>query len=258
VPPSAGEEAPAPAIPRAPRWSDPPASRREIFAVPAEADDAALDLETDVDPDEPLDADWLDEYDEAEEDRGTSLQPFAPRAPRVLPKAPGAREVLLVAAGLGAIAVAIPLLRGDLFAPEDDAGSALPPVTREHLPTPPPPSAPAATPPAGTPAAPPNGPDQGLRLMNEPLPEEPAVEGPEPSPPAAVADDSGILVPLAVQVDARPQARIEVDGVDVGRTPIASIPLIPGDHIFRARMADGRIVERVVRIHEDNRQILIE
>ena len=77
----------------------------------------------------------------------------------------------------------------------------------------------------------------------------------KPAPPAA----SGIHVgPLSVQVNATPWARIEVDGVNLGATPVANIPLLPGEHTFRARMSDGRTLEKVVDIDESRRFVSFE
>jgi hypothetical protein len=60
---------------------------------------------------------------------------------------------------------------------------------------------------------------------------------PEPPPPT-----------IAVSLNARPWARIEVDGSEVGITPLGDLPISPGPHRFRARLADGRVIERVVQI----------
>jgi hypothetical protein len=58
---------------------------------------------------------------------------------------------------------------------------------------------------------------------------------------------------VSVQVNASPWANIEVDGVDLGPTPIAGIPLLAGPHQFRARMPDGRVLERDVEVTPENR-----
>jgi len=71
----------------------------------------------------------------------------------------------------------------------------------------------------------------------------------DPSADAAPAD------PLAVNVNASPWARVEIDGVDVGETPLAGIPVLPGPHTFRATLPDGRVVERTVDIAADNRHV---
>jgi hypothetical protein len=57
------------------------------------------------------------------------------------------------------------------------------------------------------------------------------------------------LAPLAsVSLNARPWARIEVDGRDVGITPLADLPLAPGRHRFRAHLPGGVVVERLERV----------
>ena len=63
---------------------------------------------------------------------------------------------------------------------------------------------------------------------------------------------------ISVDLNARPWALIQVDGVDLGATPIAGIPLLAGKHQFRARMPDGRVVERVDEVTEQNRFIVFE
>ncbi len=79
----------------------------------------------------------------------------------------------------------------------------------------------------------------------------------EPKPRTAEANGSTVG-PLSVQVNATPWARIEVDGVNFGATPVADIPLLPGEHIFKARMSDGRILEKVVEIDDSKRFVSFE
>ncbi len=94
-----------------------------------------------------------------------------------------------------------------------------------------------------------------------PAPAPPALaEIPEPAPapelPAGVPTPTAPLAEEAapapetfhVGVNARPWAHVEVDGHDVGMTPIAALELEGGLHIFRARMPDGRIVVRRIEI----------
>ncbi len=106
----------------------------------------------------------------------------------------------------------------------------------------------------------------GLRSLLEPPPvSAPAPRAPvsEPNPPPARAEAPvPVIAPAAstfsVQVNARPWANIEVDGVDLGPTPIAGIPLLGGQHRFRARLPDGRVVERMVDVSAENRFIVFE
>jgi type II secretory pathway predicted ATPase ExeA len=64
--------------------------------------------------------------------------------------------------------------------------------------------------------------------------------------------------PVGVNLNATPWAEIEVDGLRIGLTPLAGVPLRPGRHVFRAQMPDGRILERSVRIGPENRHVTFE
>ena len=70
---------------------------------------------------------------------------------------------------------------------------------------------------------------------------------PTPPKPAPAAP------PVSVAINATPWATIEIDGREVGETPLAGIMLPPGAHAFRARLPDGRVVERSVEIDAKNR-----
>jgi len=72
---------------------------------------------------------------------------------------------------------------------------------------------------------------------------------PEPAPPHAVPQ------PISVSINATPWATIEIDGEEIGVTPMAGVLLAPGDHTFRVRMPDGAVREEIVRIAPDNRHI---
>ena len=48
-------------------------------------------------------------------------------------------------------------------------------------------------------------------------------------------------------------ARIDVDGIPLGETPLAGLPLLPGPHVIRATLPDGRILERTVEVSPDSR-----
>jgi hypothetical protein len=80
---------------------------------------------------------------------------------------------------------------------------------------------------------------------------------PEPAPPAAPID-TALLGPFRVQVNATPWARVRVDGIDFGETPLANIPLLAGPHTFQVLMSDGRVIERVVEIDAEKRFVGFE
>jgi hypothetical protein len=63
---------------------------------------------------------------------------------------------------------------------------------------------------------------------------------------------------FAVQINATPWANVEVDGIDLGATPLANIPLLGGAHFFRVRMPDGRVIERSIEIDAERRFISFE
>ncbi|MCH7645065.1 MAG: AAA family ATPase [Myxococcales bacterium] len=77
-------------------------------------------------------------------------------------------------------------------------------------------------------------------------------------PPATVPPLAETLGPLAVQINASPWANVEVDGIDLGATPLANIPLFAGAHSFRVRMPDGRVLERTIEIDAERRFISFE
>jgi hypothetical protein len=87
------------------------------------------------------------------------------------------------------------------------------------------------------------------------------VPAPEPAPiarPEPVAPPPAPVVTIPVHVNATPWATIAVDGIDLGETPIAGVPLVPGSHKFVARMPDGRVIERTVEIDEKRRHVSFE
>ena len=63
---------------------------------------------------------------------------------------------------------------------------------------------------------------------------------------------------IATSINAKPWARIEIDGVDVGETPLGEFPLREGKHQFRAFLSDGRIIERTETITRQNYRVLFE
>jgi len=87
-------------------------------------------------------------------------------------------------------------------------------------------------------------------------PEPPAVAAAPPAPAiAAEPAPSPPLSRVSVNLNARPWARIEVDGRELGITPLGGIPLARGPHLFRARFADGRVLERRVTVDARHNRI---
>jgi hypothetical protein len=76
----------------------------------------------------------------------------------------------------------------------------------------------------------------------------PRAEAPEPAAAPALA-------PIPVNINAVPWAYISVDGRDLGATPLADVPLLPGPRLFRAELPDGTIVERTVEISAAERHV---
>ena len=66
------------------------------------------------------------------------------------------------------------------------------------------------------------------------------------------------MPPVAVAINATPWATIEIDGREVGDTPLAGISLPPGPHVFRAKLPDGRVVERKVEVSARNRFVTFQ
>jgi hypothetical protein len=61
---------------------------------------------------------------------------------------------------------------------------------------------------------------------------------------------------VQAQINARPWARIRIDGVDVGPTPL-SRPLAPGVYRIAAEFADGRSLQRSVAIGPERRFVAL-
>jgi serine/threonine-protein kinase len=107
---------------------------------------------------------------------------------------------------------------------------------------------------AAEPAPPPPIPEELPEIVVETIPhlemELPEVAAePGPAAPAPAPE------PISVSINATPWASIEIDGDEIGITPLAGVFLAPGDHDFRVTMPDGTILERTVRIAPDNRHI---
>ncbi len=72
------------------------------------------------------------------------------------------------------------------------------------------------------------------------------------------AEPEPVPEPVQVAVNAIPWAVIEIDGREVGETPLARIPLPPGRHRFVARFPDGRVVARDAQVDSENRRFVFE
>ena len=85
-----------------------------------------------------------------------------------------------------------------------------------------------------------------------------ALPAPEPAPLPSGAAEGAASLPLRVQaqINARPWARIRIDGVDVGPTPL-SRPLAPGIYRIDAEFADGRSLQRHVEIGPEQRFVAL-
>ncbi|MDH3519058.1 MAG: AAA family ATPase [Myxococcales bacterium] len=83
-----------------------------------------------------------------------------------------------------------------------------------------------------------------------------ATQPTSPTPTAVLAPVPPVIV--RVGINAVPWAVIEVDGVEIGETPLAGIGIAVGAHRFRARMPDGSVRERVVEIDAEHRRVVFE
>ncbi len=131
------------------------------------------------------------------------------------------------------------------------------PLTRVGPPPPPPATVrPTGTPAAAAPAATPPA-SLDAELPPPPRSVAPAPEvlaSPEPASVSGVAasQEAGTPEPavptVRVTIHASPWARVRIDGLPVGTTPLAGLDLRPGLHHFRLVFADGhtREAERVV------------
>jgi type II secretory pathway predicted ATPase ExeA len=191
----------------------------------------------------------LPEYAEEEIRPEFGLPSWARRAGTRAEGAPSARSVFATVLLIGSLGVSLSALRAWMG----------PPAASEEARAPT--TGPVAAPPERLPQAAPRAPSS-LAAPAVPAPEPAAPEPPvaraepRPEPPPPPADPR--FTTVSVQVNARPWALIQVDGVDLGPTPISGIPLLAGQHHVRARMPDGRVVERDVEVSERNRFIVFE
>jgi hypothetical protein len=81
---------------------------------------------------------------------------------------------------------------------------------------------------------------------------------PEPRDLPGSAAEAAVSLPIQVlaQINARPWARIRIDGVDVGPTPL-SHRLAPGVYRIDAEFADGRSLRRSVAIGPEQRFVAL-
>ncbi len=91
----------------------------------------------------------------------------------------------------------------------------------------------------------------------EEAPAAEAVDVVEPEPASAAAEAAPLPTLYEIGINARPWAKVEVDGLDIGMTPIAGLELEEGLHIFRAQMPDGRIVVRRIEIGPETNRSLV-
>ena len=87
-------------------------------------------------------------------------------------------------------------------------------------------------------------------LASSPPPEATPLPSPTWEPAAPLP------VQVQAQINARPWARIRIDGVDVGPTPL-SRPLAPGVYRIEAEFADGRSLQRHVEIGPEQRFVAL-
>jgi AAA domain-containing protein len=79
----------------------------------------------------------------------------------------------------------------------------------------------------------------------------------KPAPAVAVvaSAESARADAVAVHINAKPWARVTVDGRDLGITPLGNVPLEPGPRRFRAELPDGRVIERTVDVGPETRRV---
>ena len=173
--------------------------------------------------------------------------PTAPVLPRRAPS-PSRKAIVLSSLLVAFAAVAIPVIRSILSEPRQIAvierqADLREPIQADLL------ESGEAIQPAGLVARETIGEIRAANRAEEPR----TIERLSVEPPLA-----GALGPFAVQINASPWANVEVDGIDLGVTPLANIPLLAGVHSFRVRMPDGRVIERTIEIDAERRFISFE
>jgi type II secretory pathway predicted ATPase ExeA len=113
----------------------------------------------------------------------------------------------------------------------------------------------AVEPPPAPPPDPTESPDASSAALEAPASPAPAAAPPAVEPPAPPPPPAELV---AVAINAIPWAVIEVDGEEIGETPLAGIQLSVGRHRFRARMPDGSVREQVIRIDADTTTVVFD
>jgi type II secretory pathway predicted ATPase ExeA len=202
-----------------------------------------------------------------------AAEPAPERPPRRIRTVPIFFAVALVSAVLGFVLAS--RLQRDLPMPRPAA-----PITAERAPAPartPPPAAPPAEEPVAeapeptpvpTPTAAAPTPELASPLASEPAPAEtpePAQAAtPVPAPTAAPAPEVAPAPPppppvvIEISINASPWALIEIDGKEIGETPLGGVAVERGPHRFVARFPDGRVVDRTVAIDAAHRTLVFE
>lgn len=95
-----------------------------------------------------------------------------------------------------------------------------------------------------------------------PDPPTPRVAGPEraaaPLPGGSFRPPPATATVVSVAINATPWAIIEIDGRELGETPLAGVPIEMGPHSFRAHMPDGSVREQMVYISPENNTLVFE
>jgi type II secretory pathway predicted ATPase ExeA len=193
-----------------------------------------------------------EEYDDESAADWESTYP--PTLPRRAPS-PSPRTIVLGALLVALVAVAIPVIRSILSEPAQN--TALEPRPDVRKPTHADAKRPMQADPRGAGEELEPADSAADKAMSEIAAAARGAESGGGSP-AAKAPSTEIVGPLAVQINASPWAKVEVDGIDLGVTPLANIPLVAGAHSFRARMPDGRVIERTIVIDAERRFISFE
>jgi hypothetical protein len=97
--------------------------------------------------------------------------------------------------------------------------------------------------------------ERAVRRAQAPEPAREAVSEGVPEAEPETAPVPAAPEPVLVAVNAHPWATIWIDGQEMGETPLAGIPVLPGPHVVAALMPDGRRIEREVVINDDNRHL---